>query len=108
MTVFHRVGNTESHRNMDSLDHVRKNELRTVRQHTLDESMTIAKLSPDIDAKDCCIADPCLVFLLARTGGTVRSKGEFEVLHVRLICGQRLWLARSVGEKLQYRVRLPK
>jgi hypothetical protein len=41
---------------MDSVNHNDKNELRTVLQHT-GRVMMIAKLSPDIEAKDCCIAD---------------------------------------------------
>lgn len=57
---------------------------------------------PDIETGARCIADRRSephAFLLARTGGIVRSQGQFEVLHVRLIRGQRL-LVRGTAEQV--------
>ena len=55
----------------------------------------------------CCIADLRASFQATRlsscphcrTGGIVRSQGQFEVLHVRLICGQHL-LVRGTAEQV--------
>ena len=54
----------------------------------------------DIEREAGCIADRRSrpdAFLLARAGGFVRSQGEFEVLHVRLIRGQRLLVRGTAG-----------
>jgi hypothetical protein len=68
--------------------------------------MTIVKASPDIETEACCIADPHSrpnAILLARARGIVRSQGELEVLHIRLICGQHLLCSkyRGTGTVLQ-------
>lgn len=67
------------------------------------ESHDDRKASPTSKREACCIADSCAslpdAFLRARTGGIVRSQGQFEVLHVRLIRGQRL-LIRGTAEEV--------
>jgi hypothetical protein len=67
--------------------------------------MTIVKAYPDIETEACSIADPRSrpnAFLLARAAESSDRKGEFEVLHVRLIRGQRILCSNYHGTGAEY------